>query len=118
MAHKSNHVKKDQNGNSGCPIVSAIGVIATESRLLIVRHLFTGPMGFNELWRESGINSKTLSLTLKYLEQQRIVKRNIVSTRPFTVQYSLTPSGMELKPALDAFGEWGSKWFPPLNRTK
>lgn len=101
-----------------CPIVEAIKTVVTESRLLVVRHLFTGPKGFNELWRESGINSKTLSLTLKFLEQQGIVKREILSTRPFTVHYSLTPSGLELKPALEAFGDWGSKWLPEFNGNK
>jgi DNA-binding HxlR family transcriptional regulator len=68
--------------------------------------------------RESGINSKTLSLTLRFLEQQRIVKREIVSTRPFNVQYSLTASGVELKPALEAFGDWGSKWLPKFKGNK
>jgi DNA-binding HxlR family transcriptional regulator len=118
MAPKSSVTQKNQNHNSMCPIIGAIRTIATESRLLVVRHLFSGPRGFNELWRESGINSKTLSLTLKYLEQQKIVKRDIVSTRPFTVQYSLTTSGMELKPALKEFGEWGSRWLPQLNAAK
>ncbi|MGA3406131.1 MAG: winged helix-turn-helix transcriptional regulator, partial [Candidatus Bathyarchaeia archaeon] len=43
-----------------------------------------------------------------------IVKREIIDTRPFTVQYSLTVSGIELKPALEALGEWGRKWLPPF----
>ena len=112
---KLKHTKKDANGNEMCPIVEAIRTIVTESRLLVVRHLFTGPKGFNELWRVSGINSKTLSLTLKFLEQRGIVNREILSTRPFTVQYSLTPSGLELKPALEAFGDWGNRWLPEFN---
>jgi len=110
--------KRNLNSHEVCPIVEAIKTVVTESRLLVVRHLFTGPKGFNELWRESGINSKTLSLTLKFLEQQGIVKREILSTRPFAVQYSLTPSGLELKPALEAFGYWGSKWLPEFNDNK
>jgi len=110
--------KSSLNRYEVCPIVEAIKTVVTESRLLVVRHLFRGPKGFNELWRESGINSKTLSLTLKFLEQQGIVKREILSTRPFAVQYSLTPSGLELKPALEAFGNWGSKWLPEFSGNK
>ena len=98
-----------------CPVVGAIKSIVTESRLLVVRHLFTGPKGFNELLRASGINSKTLSATLKFLEDYGIVDRRIVSTRPFLVQYSLTPAGLDLKGALEAFGNWGAKWLPQLN---
>jgi DNA-binding HxlR family transcriptional regulator len=99
-----------------CPVVGAIKSIVTESRMLVVRHLFTGPKGFNELLRASGINSKTLSATLKFLEEYGIVDRKIVSTRPFLVQYSLTPAGLELRSALEALGNWGAKWLPRLNR--
>lgn len=99
-----------------CPVVGAIKSIVTESRLLVVRHLFSGPKGFNELLRVSGINSKTLSATLKFLEEYGIVDRKIMSTRPFLVQYSLTPAGLELKSALEALGNWGAKWLPQLKR--
>ena len=101
-----------------CPVVGAIKSIVTESRLLVVRHLFTGPKGFNELLRVSGINSKTLSATLKFLEEYGIVDRKIVNTRPFLVQYSLTPAGLDLKAALEAFGNWGAKWLPQLRTNK
>ena len=99
-----------------CPAVGAIKAIVTESRLLAVRHLFTGPKGFNELLRTSGINSKTLSATLKFLEQNGIVRREVISTAPFSVQYSLTASGLELEPALEGLGKWGMKWLPQFNR--
>ncbi|HYB83863.1 MAG TPA: helix-turn-helix domain-containing protein [archaeon] len=101
-----------------CPVVGAIKSIVTESRLLVVRHLFTGPKGFNELLRVSGINSKTLSATLKFLEEYGIVERKIMSTRPFLVQYSLTQAGLELKSALEALGNWGAKWLPQLKRNE
>jgi DNA-binding HxlR family transcriptional regulator len=101
-----------------CPVVGAIKAIMTESRMLIIRHLFTGPKGFNELLRASGINSKTLSATLKFLEQYGLVNRKIVNTRPFLVQYSLTSAGLDLKPALESFGNWGAKWLPQLHIDK
>jgi len=109
-------VKVKDPADDKCPVVGAIKSVVTESRLLVVRHLFTGPKGFNELLRASGINSKTLSATLKFLEDYGIVDRKIVSTRPFLVQYSLTPAGLDLKGALEAFGNWGAKWLPQLNR--
>ena len=109
-------VRMREPADETCPVVGAIKSIVTESRLLVVRHLFTGPKGFNELLRVSGINSKTLSATLKFLEEYGIVDRKIMSTRPFLVQYSLTPAGLELKSALEALGNWGAKWLPQLNR--
>jgi DNA-binding HxlR family transcriptional regulator len=98
-----------------CPVVGAIKAIVTESRLLVVRRLFTGPKGFNELQRASGINSKTLSATLKFLEQNGIIRREVISTAPFGVRYSLRASGLELKPALEGLGNWGMKWLPQFN---
>ena len=111
-------VRVQEPADDKCPVVGAIKSIVTESRLLVVRHLFTGPKGFNELLRVSGINSKTLSATLKFLEEYGIVDRKIVSTRPFLVQYSLTPAGLDLKAALEAFGVWGAKWLPQLHIDK
>jgi DNA-binding HxlR family transcriptional regulator len=118
MAALTKLKKKGGEDEGLCPIVGAIKTIVTESRLLIVRQLFTGPKRFNELLRASGVNSKTLSLTLKFLEEQGIVRREVLSTRPFTVQYSLTPSGLDLKPALAELGNWGSKWLPEFNGNK
>ena len=111
-------VRMKEPADERCPVVGAIKSIVTESRLLVVRHLFTGPKGFNELQRVSGINSKTLSATLKFLEEYGIVERKIMSTRPFLVQYSLTPAGLELRSALEALGNWGAKWLPQLKRNE
>ena len=100
--------------DGACPMVGAIRAIVSESRLLVIRHLSSGPKGFNELMRDSGINSKTLSATLKSLEEKGVVVRRILNTRPFTVQYSLSASGEDLKPVLEALGSWGTKWLPEL----
>lgn len=100
--------------NDSCPAVATIRNIASESKLLVLRHLLQGPKGFNELLRSSGINSKTLSATFKSLEENRIVIRKVISTRPFTVRYSLSPAGFDLAPIFEAMGEWGSKWLPQL----
>jgi DNA-binding HxlR family transcriptional regulator len=112
------NLKKREKIQELCPIVGTIKAIVTESRLLIVRQLFFGPKRFNELLRASGVNSKTLSLTLKFLEEQGIVRREVLSTRPFTVQYSLTPSGLDLKPTLAELGNWGNKWLPEFRKNK
>jgi len=95
-----------------CPTAGAIWTMVTEPKLLVVRYLSNGPKGFNELMRASGINSKTLSSTLKFLEGKQVVVRRVVSTRPFSVQYSLSAAGEELRPVLEALGKWGEKWLP------
>lgn len=100
-----------------CPIVSAIRELGGEWNLIIIRYLMSRNMGFNELLRTArGISSKTLSNNLKALAARGIVNREIVSTQPFTVSYSLTEKGMALESVIDMLGDWGSKWSAKYSR--
>jgi|ACXJ01.1.fsa_nt_gi DNA-binding HxlR family transcriptional regulator len=94
-----------------CPIVEAIKEIGGEWRLIVIRYLNDGPMGFNDLLKSiEGLNSKTLSSTLKYLEAHGIVTREVESTRPFRVRYDLTEKGKSLKYSLEDLKRWGQQW--------
>jgi DNA-binding HxlR family transcriptional regulator len=93
-----------------CPIIETIKVIGTEPRLLILRYLFDGPRGFNKLLKETKLSSKTLSSTLKSLQESGIIERRIISTRPFKVEYSLTDKGKELEDLFKVMRMWGEKW--------
>jgi len=91
-----------------CPVLAAIGVIGTEWRLAIVHRLLEGPQRFSEILKSnSHLNAKTLSATLKFLENQGVVQRTVVSTRPFSVVYSLTEMGLGLAPAARELRAWG-----------
>ncbi|QKR00066.1 helix-turn-helix transcriptional regulator [Metallosphaera tengchongensis] len=103
-------ISRNEQNKSACPIVETIKIIGTEPRLLVLRYLFEGPRGFNKLLKETGLSSKTLSSTLKFMEDNDIVERKIVSTRPFKVEYSLTDKGKELQSLFKIMGEWGEKW--------
>lgn len=101
-----------------CPIVSAIREIGSEWNFILIRYLMTRSMGFNELLREAkGISSKTLSNNLKTLANRGLVKREVVSTQPFNVSYSLTEKGIALREVIDLLGKWGNRWahFPKEN---
>ena len=97
-----------------CPVLAAVGVIGTEWRLAIVHRLLEGPQRFSELLKSNPrLNAKTLSATLKYLEGSGVVQRNVVSTRPFVVVYSLTEMGLGLAPATRELRAWGERWLHP-----
>ena len=88
-------------GRALCPVMAAISIVGTEWRLAIAHRLLDGPQRFSELLRSNPrLNAKTLSATLKYLENAGVVQRNVVSTRPFSVVYSLTEMGLGLAPAV------------------
>lgn len=102
-----------------CPIVNAIREIGGEWRLIIIRYLAEGPQGFNELMKNiPEVNSKTLASTLKYLEQHSIINREVESTRPFRVKYSLSEKGISLKEALADLKKWGEEWVPSSGKRR
>jgi DNA-binding HxlR family transcriptional regulator len=61
--------------------------------LLLALHAVPS-IGFEELRRSMpGISPRVLSMKLKELEQNGMVQREIIDTRPPRVRYSLTPRG-------------------------
>ena len=106
-----------EEGRALCPVLAAVGVIGTEWRLVIVHRLLDGPQRFSELLRSNPrLNAKTLSATLKHLENVGVVQRNVVSTRPFVVVYSLTEMGIGLGPAARELRLWGERFIVPRSR--
>jgi DNA-binding HxlR family transcriptional regulator len=94
-------------------------VIGTEWRLAIVHRLLSGPQRFSELLRSNArLNAKTLSATLKFLENAGVVQRTVVSTRPFSVVYSLTEMGLGLAPATRELRSWGERFLLPRAATQ
>ena len=62
---------------------------------------------YNELQRAvSGISQRMLTLTLKTLEENGLVKRTIFPTVPPRVDYELTPMGHTLIKPLKALLDW------------
>jgi len=71
-------------------------------------------MRFNELLKIAcGIDPKTLSRVLKYLVAEEIVRRDVLSTQPFTVQYALTDKGEQIRPIMQSLKAWGEAWVLP-----
>ncbi len=101
-------------GRHLCPVLASVGVIGTEWRLAIIHRLLEGPQRFSEILKSNArLNAKTLSATLKYLENQGVVQRHVISTRPFSVTYSLTEMGMGLAPVARELRAWGERWLVP-----
>ncbi|MEO0282219.1 MAG: helix-turn-helix domain-containing protein [candidate division WOR-3 bacterium] len=90
-----------------CPITESIKIIGTKPRLVIIRHLSDGEKGFNELRRVCMISSRTLSINLKYLLNQKILSHRIDNNKNI---YFLTEKGKELLPIIKKLGNWGLKW--------
>ncbi len=95
-----------------CPMVESIKAVGGEWKLIIIRYLSDGPSGFNELMRRIGnSNAKTISRTLQSLSSDGIVLRNVRSTQPFRVEYSLSDKGKDLSGVFRELMQWGEKWI-------
>jgi len=93
-----------------CALTECMAVIAGAWAPNVIWHLRAGPRRFNELRLDiPPVSAKVLSQRLRELEGRRIVTRTIQPTSPPSVEYSLTPLGQELVPALDAIVEVGHK---------
>ena len=99
------------SGEDWCAITSTATLIGKKWHPVIVHRLLEGgPQGFNDL-KESvdGISSKVLSDSLEDLEEKDLVDREVISDRPFRVEYSLTERGASLEPVIEAMREWGNE---------
>lgn len=71
------------------------------------------PVRFNDLKRQIGsITYKTLSVQLKELEADGMVKRKEYPQVPPKVEYSLTDKSQTLLPVLEQLCEWGAENQP------
>jgi DNA-binding HxlR family transcriptional regulator len=63
-------------------------------------------MRFNEIKRNLSISQRMLSLTLKELERDGLVKRTQYPTIPPKVEYELTAMGESFRKPVNALGQW------------
>ncbi len=78
---------------------------------IIIGELHAGPKRFNEMSRDLGISTKSLSDALKSLEANGVVTRTVHPTAPITVEYTLTEKGRDFEQVFFAMSKWGMKWL-------
>lgn len=76
------------------------------SVLVVISLSQYGTMRFNEIKRNLGISQRMLSLTLKELERDGLVKRTQYPTVPPKVEYELTTMGESFRKPVNALGQW------------
>ena len=94
-----------------CPVEVTMGLIGDRWKILIVRDLLTGTKRFGELKKSvTGITQKVLTSHLRDMEASGLVKRKVYAEVPPRVEYSLTKTGLSLKPILDSMVKWGNEY--------
>ncbi|MFC7132776.1 MULTISPECIES: winged helix-turn-helix transcriptional regulator [Salinibaculum] len=106
-------------GEDWCPVTTTAMLIGKKWHPVIVHRLLDeGPLGFNALQEAvDGISSKVLSDSLSDLEESGLIARDIVSEKPFRVEYSLTARGTALRPVIEEMAAWGETYLKPPSET-
>jgi DNA-binding HxlR family transcriptional regulator len=95
------------NRKSCDAVNSVLNRVGDKWSVLLVMSLAQGPCRFNELKRRvDGISQRMLTLTLRGLERDGLVKRTVFATIPPRVDYELTPLGHSLRKPIEALGHW------------
>lgn len=96
---------------SECCVEKTLNIIGGKWAFLILKNLFSEKKRFGELRKLlHDINAKSLTSTLRSLEEHGLINRKVFPTVPTTVEYSLTPKGEDLKQIIMEMYLWGEKW--------
>jgi len=92
-----------------CCTSLTMDIIGGKWKTVILYHLREGELRYNELRKEMpAVTERTLSLQLKKLEEQKIIKRKVVHKKPpLKVYYALTELGRTLIPIVQSIADWG-----------
>jgi len=101
-------------GLKGCPINNSLKIFQQKFALNIIRNIMLlKQTRFSQfLGSIEGINTKTLSIRLKELEEYGLINREVTQQRPLQVEYSLTKKGKALDPILALMAEFSFQYEP------
>ena len=94
-----------------CPVETTLSLISDRWKVLIIRDLLGGTKRFGELRKSVGnVSQKVLSANLRPMEEDGLLTRRVYAEVPPRVEYTLTETGISLKPVLDAMQSWGEEY--------
>ena len=94
-----------------CPVETTLSLISDRWKVLIIRDLLGGTKRFGELRKSVGnVSQKVLTANLRSMEEDGLLTRRVYAEVPPRVEYTLTETGMSLKPVLDAMWAWGEEY--------
>ena len=92
----------------GCSVEAAIGLIDGKWKSVILFHLLSGTLRFNEIRRTiPNVTQRMLTNRLRELEEDGLISRKVYAQVPPKVEYSLSPLGRSMEPVMLALKQWG-----------
>lgn len=91
-----------------CAMDVTMNFIGGKWKTVVLWYLRNKTLRFGELKKQiPDITEKMLSIQLKSLEEDGLIKREVFAEVPLRVEYSMTEFGKSLIPILEAVAKWG-----------
>jgi DNA-binding HxlR family transcriptional regulator len=102
-----------------CPTRVILDRIGDKWTVLVVLLLSNGPLRFTELRDGIGrVAPKVLTQTLRRLERDGLLTREVFAEVPPRVEYTLTPMGRSLINPISAVTEWAEAHVPAISQAQ
>ena len=103
-------------GMRSCPIDNSLKIIGKKFTMHILRNMILLKQNrFNQFLESiEGINTKTLSVRLREMEEEGLINRAVISNRPVQTEYSITEKGKTLEPVLELLAQFSMKYEPKI----
>ncbi|MBR0271497.1 MAG: helix-turn-helix transcriptional regulator [Methanobrevibacter sp.] len=79
-----------------CPVDRTLSLINKKWSIQIIRDLFFGKKHFKEFKEGKDISNKVLSSCLADLEENGLIEKRVLNTKPVSTEYSLTEYGKSM----------------------
>lgn len=101
----------------GCSVEAALDVIGGKWKGVVLFHLLDKTLRFGELQRTMpNVTRRMLTLSLRELEADGLVHREVYKQVPPKVEYSLTEYGQTIVPIIKSLRTWGDAYMARLSQ--
>ncbi|GHF39938.1 winged helix-turn-helix transcriptional regulator [Seohaeicola zhoushanensis] len=100
---------------ANCPVRQVLDHVSAKWPTLVLMELGNGPQRFNALFRGlPDISKRMLAQSLRDLERDGLVRREVHDTKPPGVSYSLTPMGQSFLARILTLVDWADEHMPAI----
>ncbi|WP_313084477.1 helix-turn-helix domain-containing protein [Atlantibacter sp.] len=104
-------MKRTRMANTTCPVARSLDIIGDWWSLLIVRDALRGITRFGEFQKSLGIAKNMLTVRLKQMVDEEILRLQPASDGSAWQEYVLTDKGRALQTVLAALSQWGNDFL-------
>jgi DNA-binding HxlR family transcriptional regulator len=109
--------KRSVPHKTGCAVESALALIGGRWKGVVIYRLLQGTQRFSSLRKFlPSCSPRMLTLQLRELEEDGLVRRTVYAEVPPRVEYDLTAFGRTLEPVILGLCEWGQLYKRKIER--